>query len=128
VVVLFALLALALPVACQADPTVGSDLEALERREAIGDLRTELDRFDVMIRDAARRWQYDCLKIVGHTRFCSCLGERVPVWTSFGDYSAIVLVGDAAVPLQIDDPKNRKGIVDTVRDARRICVTESRFQ
>ena len=77
-------------VVAQASPQ-SSSLQALERKARTQEEIEALEGLAALALQIASQRKLDCLKVVGSTEFCDCLGNRLPVGvTGFAEYAAIV--------------------------------------
>jgi hypothetical protein len=85
------------------------------------------DQLMMVVEEAAQDKKARCIKSIGHSRFCDCLGENLPVAVNFAQY--VVITGSTNEELKYDQLSiDRKQVVDNARSARDKCVKQAGFQ
>ncbi len=96
-------------------------------REQVEKLESYDKALDV-VRDARRQIEKtskeffsDCLKAIGHTKFCNCIKEKRPAVFSFNEYISITISSKDELKYS-QQPKDIKQAIDETLKARDQCV------
>jgi hypothetical protein len=67
----------------------GQSIEQINQAESLDKAMDAANKLQATIKTISRTRLADCEKAFGNERFCSCIGEKLPVAWSFSDYVAI---------------------------------------
>lgn len=98
----------------------------LEQRQKLADIEkaiTSIDKLKVIIDEMSQARKQECLKAFGHTKFCGCIAENVPVALTFQQYISVVTHSKAENNYS-SLSKDEKKIYDLTGTARDQCVKQ----
>lgn len=82
--------------------------------------RTVMEQFNLHIEHK----RIDCIKAIGHEKFCGCISENMPAEQGFANY--VVAVSKTKEELNYNGLSDYyKHSIDLARSARDLCVSEA---
>jgi hypothetical protein len=100
-------------------------LESLKREEqkqASKKLGNILDQMKNLFEELSLVTEGQCMLAVGNQTFCKCISQKTPQGIDFVGYVTILAKTKEELKYDTLSPQD-KGIVDTARKAREVCVT-----